>query len=259
MRVLISILSFSLFLSIGTAHSRELVVMKAVGSLSYKAGDVLENDDIINIPENSSLLLISSLGKKIKIAGPFSGSFGADEKSNSQLSPQQEPGIGIKLDLVKSLARLFKTQVVDATSLGAFRSLGTSVLSDPWSYDLYKQTSYCFKNTSGLTLWREKIAKAETLTLKSSHDLVQLTWKKGEHSVSWPVDLPPSNGQDYTAILPNGKNISFALHQAPSDLPTRIHTAAWMAENKCDYQAMLLVVNSDIDNMLEGLAQDGKF
>lgn len=253
-----SIMVLGLFFG-SNLQASELVVMKVTGQADYKVGDVFQNDDALEIPDGATLLLISSLGKKIQIAGPFVGTLGDEDKGSVGAAPEKAPGIGLKVDLVQSLARLFKTQVVETSSLGAFRSIGTPILSDPWSHDVYKGQSYCYQLASDLKLWRAQTARSEKLILKSASDQIELTWPAGDHQIGWPVDLPAVSSEQYSASLANGETVQFALHKAPDDLPTRIHVAAWMAENKCDQQAMLLVVNSDIDKMLEGLAQDGKF
>ena len=253
---------FTFFLTVLTlpALSAELVVMKVDGDTQYAVGDVIQSTDTIEIAKDTSVLLISSLGEKIKIAGPFVGTLGGQEESAQNVSKEvKAPGIGLNVNLVQSLARLFKKQVVDSSSLGAFRSLGAGVLSDPWSYDIYQEKSYCYETVTELKIWRSKAGRAEKVRLSAGQDHIDLMWKAGEHDLSWPADLPAQTATQYSAQLANGEQVAFELHKVPGDLPTRIHIAAWMAEKKCDQQAMLLVVNSDVDKMLEGLAQDGKF
>ena len=73
------------------------------------------------------------------------------------------------------------------------------------------------------------------------------------------MDLPRRNGQSYNLAISSGPAVDLTLLRVPVTLPTRMHTAAWMSENGCPNQALLLALTADVDRLLEGLGKAGKF
>ena len=249
------------------AAAPEVVVVKVTRAPQFTTGDILDLSKPIKLPEGASLTLVDTSGRKIHLKGPYSGlldTLGKGETSASGSSSQGKGfGLGNKINVVKSLARLFKSSAVDTSSLGAFRGVSKSLsMPEPWLIDVSQQGDYCVNKGNPVTLWRPSSGDNSVMLMQetASKATANIKWTRGVNQLDWPMEVPLNDGADYLVFSGGmAKSTKLTVHLVPEDLPTRIHKAAWMAENKCDKQATLLVVFSDIDKLIDQMAKEGKF
>ena len=260
-----ALVALALVATAETAQANDFVVVKAEGMPEFSLGDIVDSGSKLTVPEGGKITFIDGSGKKILVAGPYEGSLVRHEANHTGTRTQSGTrplGLGVKVNVVGALARLFKDNVLASTRLGAFRSIGgVQTISNPGVIDVASAGHFCFDAGQTLPLWRAKQGDPETVHLANTKtgEKAQVRWAKGEAMADWPLEVPFADGAVYETSTGNAKAKTLILHKLPSDLPTRVHKAAWMAENKCDQQAMLLVVSADVDKLLDALSQEGKF
>ena len=252
-RLLALSLAFS-FAVMGKSWATDAVVLSFKGEGEIKPGTVLSETDKITLPEGSQLVIITASGMKIEVKGPFTGSVA--ERIGVGASAA---GAGSKVNLVSAFSKLFNSSAFSTKAMGAFRSLGQPALADAWAFDVTEGGTVCFQNSADLKMWRSKPENDDVVSVKGGDVSVQFEMPKDKALVDWPTDVPTKDSSAYDVRVENGKTVLVTLKAVPADLPTRMHTAAWMSENGCERQATLLIVNADIDKLLQGLAQSGKF
>lgn len=239
-----AILAFMLGGVAGPAGANALVVLDAVGASDLRRGDVLNSDAGLFVPADARLTLVNQAGEKIEVVGPFQGII------------EPPDGAGTP-ELIETMAVLLRSARVPE-AVRTYRTFGTAT-PGPWAYDPAKGGNYCFEDPDRLSLWRETAARNDRVLFKAPEGEAAVPWKSGASILDWPVDLPRRNGQAYSLALNGGPGVDLTLLRVPATLPTRMHTAAWMSENGCPDQALLLALTADVDRLLEGLGKAGKF
>ena len=252
-----------------TAAATDYVVVKTLDADTYNLGDIIDGATPLKLGDGSELTLINSSGRKIVVKGPRTQPLeqkaaASSKDSGGEPAPSGRPiGLKFKVNVVQSLARLFKEQVVDTGSLGGFRSVGAARMrSDPWMVDVSQGGHFCFSQDKSVSLWRPETKTAGSVRLRetASKQEASAAWPSNTSSVEWPVELPVTDGKSYLLQADGVTGTkTLTLHKVPKQLPTRVHQAAWMAEQKCDQQAVLLVVSSDVESMVDSLIKGGKF
>lgn len=248
-----------------TAQASSYVVVATGTGTEYAPGDMIEGDLSITLEKGNQLTLINSLGKKISVKGPFKGALDVylNKPGEQGAASGSNEAAGVDVDLVQSLARLFKTRFVDTGSLGAFRSLSAgNELSDAWMLDSGKLGHFCSAKSKPIQLWRrpENTIKEVQIQLEGTNEKGATRWEANAKSASWPAELPVNDGASYLVRTRGEDAIKrLVLHILPDDLPTRAHQAVWMAEQKCETQAVLLVVSADVEAFLDDMIKKGDF
>ena len=237
-------LAVLLGLACAEASASALVVLNVDGESDLRSGDVLDGDAGLYVSANSRVTLINVAGEKIEVVGPFQGTVDAP-------SGQGDPV------LVERMAALLKSNRVKQAAR-TYRTFGHAT-PGPWAYVPAEGGNYCFDNPDRLSLWREKPASEENVLFRSPDGEAMVPWKSGAAVLNWPIDLPRKNGKSYDLAISDGPAVELTLLQVPVTLPTRMHAAAWMSENGCPNQALLLALTADVDRLLEGLGKAGKF
>lgn len=228
----------------GGSWASALVVLDVNGQSDLRRGDVLESEAGLFLAPETRLILVNEAGEKIEVVGPFQG----------EIETPDGPG---EPRLVETMAALFKsTRAPDAVR--TYRTFGTAT-PGPWAYNPAMGGNYCFEDPDRLSLWRETNARNDKVLFRSPDGEAAVQWQSGSAVLDWPVDLPRRNGQSYNLAINDGPAVDLTLLQVPVTLPTRMHTAAWMSENGCPNQALLLALTADVDRLLEGLGKAGKF
>ncbi|RVU38160.1 hypothetical protein EOI86_02330 [Hwanghaeella grinnelliae] len=228
----------------GIAAANTLVVLDVAGDSDLRRGDVLEAEAGLFLGAETRVTLVNEAGEKIEVVGPFQGIVE---------SPTDEG----EAALVQKMAALFKSNRV-GTAIRTYRTFGTATPA-PWDYVPAEGGNYCFDDPDNLSLWRDSTDRDDRVLFTSPEGEAAVKWNRGDTVLNWPVDLPRRNGQSYNLAISSGPAVDLTLLRVPATLPTRMHTAAWMSENGCPNQAMLLALTADVDRLLEGLGKAGKF
>lgn len=239
-----TILASMLALAAGTASASALVVLDVDGASDLRRGDVLDTDAGLFVPEDARLTLINEAGEKIEVVGPYQGDIAPAEKVGGP-------------DLVAKMAALLKSAGT-SDALRTYRTFGNTT-PGPWAYDPVKGGNYCFEDPEHLSLWRETSSRDDKVLFQAPQAEAAVAWQSGAAVLDWPVDLPRDDGQTYSLAVSNGPKVDLKLIQVPTTMPTRMHAAAWMSDNGCPDQALLLALTADVDRLLEGLGKAGKF
>ncbi len=267
-RFSIFIIALAAFFAAAPAFAANYVVVKSQEAAWLKPGDIIDSSKMFVLPEKASITLINSSGLKIRIDGPFSGNIdkAAGGKAAAVSKKSGSPtglGLGMKVDVIQNLSRLFKTAMVDSGSFGVFRGVGDATgMPETWMVNVAESGDYCVKKRQAVTLWRPKKGSAKDLTLVSieTRQKTKVSWPSGADRISWPVEIPISDGATYQAQIGGLRGpVKLTLHMVPDDLPTRSHQATWMTGKKCDKQALLLIVSMDIDIFINEQAAKGQF
>lgn len=253
---------FAFFLLANTgAKAASFVVVQSDSGTSYSLGDLIDDRTKISLSAGAELTLISSSGTKLSIKGPFNGVLGGT-RADVDLGAKGKGG-GVDVDVVKSLAMLFKSHLVDGGAGGVFRSLSAgNELSDPWMLDSAALGHFCYAKKHPIMVWRRPApdAVAVEVQLEGTNEHGTITWAPQSKSAPWPLELPVMDGASYLFTEKGKSNVRrLILHAVPDDLPTLSHQAAWMADQKCSAQAVLLVVSADIEVFLDDMVKKGKF
>lgn len=245
MRTLIKAVMLASMLGVAAnAWASTLVVLDVDGASDLRRGDVLDTDAGLFVPADARLTLVNEAGEKIEVIGPFQGDI---DPPDGQAEPQ----------LVATMAALFKSNRV-SDAVRTYRTFGTAT-PGPWAYEPAKGGNYCFEDPDRLSLWREADRQAKKVLFKAPEAEAAVQWHSGRAVLDWPIDLPRRNGESYSLAISDGPRVDLTLLRVPATLPTRMHAAAWMSENGCPNQALLLALTADVDRLLEGLGKAGKF
>jgi len=241
---LAAILVSAMGMAAGSASASALVVLDVAGASDLRRGDVLEAEAGLFLAPETRVTLVNEAGEKIEVVGPFQGI----------VEPPAGKG---EPELVRQMAALLKSNRVGDT-IRTYRTFGTAT-PGPWDYVPAEGGNYCFDDPDRLSLWRESNDRDDKVLFSSPDGEAAVQWKRGNTVLDWPVDLPRRNGQSYNLAISSGPAVDLTLLRVPLTLPTRMHTAAWMSENGCPNQALLLALTADVDRLLEGLGKAGKF
>ncbi|MBF0251765.1 MAG: hypothetical protein HQL35_14180 [Alphaproteobacteria bacterium] len=252
MRVLGACAVVALTIAAGPAWAGQAVVLSSAGTDAWPTGTVLSDTENLSVPEHGRLVVITENGLKVQVDGPFEGSIAEQLDTGADKA-------GAAVDVIRALSKLFTRPGFTTQALGAFRSFGEPALADPWAFDIGTGGAVCYPAGGAPNLWRASARRDDTVVIRGGGGAARFTLPKGQAIQPWPVEVPMKDGADYTLTGESGRVVTVTAHAVPADMPTRMHIAAWMSENGCDSQATLLVVSADIDKLLEGLAQSGKF
>ena len=232
---------------VGNADARDAVVLDVEGQVDLVRGETVAAGSVLVLGPDSRVLLASANGEKVGVAGPFHGTVDLPAATTAE-----------QRRLVATLTKLVTSVPTTAEELNRTRSFGGGV-PDPWAYQIGGGTSYCFKDRNGLSLWRRTMNSTVPVRFSHRTGAVDLPWPAGTAVLGWPLELPRQDGETYELTVASSPRHGLRLVEIPAALPTRMHLAAWMTENGCPEQAMLLALTADVDRLFEGLGKAGKF
>ena len=159
----------------GPANAAQLVVIASTAP-NLKLGAIIDGAKTITLPQGSSVTLISSEGKTIKLKGPYEG------------QPDSSPSTSSS-DLLQSLSRLVAGPPENDPSLAVFRSGAGSARPGVWSINVDRSGIYCALPNKSVAFWRAKARKNTVLTLKQiggQEEQTSKDWPPGEQTMLWP-------------------------------------------------------------------------
>lgn len=211
-------------------RTADLVVI-ASGDSSVAVGTKIDGSKPISIPAGASLVLVSSTGRTIRLAGPYDG---APDPSAT----------GADDGLVDSLSQLIKEEGGSSTTLAVFRGGPDKTpigRPDIWGIDIAREGRYCLRPDRPAMLWWYAARPGAVVKLSSSGDEsggARIRWPQSKKYTAWPDALALSDGATYVARFRSGDTGTPLTTVLMPALDTDAHRAAWMAEHGCARQAL---------------------
>ena len=242
-----AIAAWVLALAFGSSHVQagDLVVIHSTDP-GHALGVVLDGTQLMTIPAEMSVTLVSSTGAVIRISGPYSGTpySGTPESGTPKSAPGDE-----RAGVTSALAQLLTRPEAKTTRLAASRGPSSSEASgrpDLWGIDLTRKGPQCVRTDREPVLWWRAAPSGARITLSRRDDPTQsgdLRWPEGSAQVRWPRGLELEDAAYW--VQPLGEEVSLLLMP---ELESDAHRAAWMAERGCVDQAL---------KVLDGLREGG--
>ncbi len=231
-RILVSVLAIFLVWATLPAVAGELVIV-ASSAPNFKPGQIIKTDTAIEVPQGTSITVVSQAGKTLTLKGPHSG------------PPALSSEGGGNGRLVSSLSDLLLGSGKEKTSLGTVRAgRGPPPPSALWVINVHRSGHYCFQAAASAKLWRAETDQKWSFSLKNMADKTKSVadWPAGPETLDWPSKVTLGDGVIYMARWKNSRSARrLVLHRVPPDLPSDAHKAAWMAEKGCLDQAKRLL------------------
>lgn len=240
---------FAFSLAAAPAGAVDFVIVKVQGDPVYKAGDVVTDQDKLVLTDKQSLTLVSSMGVKVMVKGPYTGMVTVKGAAAAG-QPAKQAGKNVMSDLSK----LFADESQSATALGATRNLGSLAIG-PWDIPIDKQGNFCVQSDQPPMFWRKNKRYKQVLILRDEDTgtEVELAWQRKRDRLSWPTTLEIRDGGVYTARFANKNHASrLTLHLAPDNHESDLHLASWLISRDCTHQALVVIESMEESESLGG-------
>lgn len=213
-----------------TSRAGELVVISSTDP-AVKIGTVIDGKQSMQVAGDASVILISSAGKRISLAGPYSGA------PQPSASPSDNR-------LVQSLSQLITKHADTSEKLAAFRGTDKPPPAerfDIWGIDIAHAGSYCLPANEGAMLWWDDARAGAVVSLSGpagNAGELRIRWPNAHRQMPWPRELTFADGASYVArFRATDAGVTLTTLQMPP-LDTDAERAAWMAEHGCTRQAL---------------------
>jgi hypothetical protein len=237
-KLALGLLSLAVALGAVPAAAKQLVVTASTVP-ALKAGQTVDGDTTLTLPDGGKVTLIGADGKVVNLQGPYSG----------------KPGQGGGADdpaLVTKLARLLAEKGSgDSNAIGAVRAAGVAwradgvkSLGDILAINATDGGDACLYNPANAELTHDTSTGPGPLTIHAMDGDAAgtLTWPKGTALAPWPKGLPLADGRTY--VLEQAGQPSAAMvtiHVLPAAGATDMQRIAQLADAGCTEQAHLLL------------------
>lgn len=212
------------------SRAGELVVIASTDP-AIKLGTVIDGKQSMRVAGDASVILISSAGKRIALAGPYSG---APQAAAS--SPDNR--------LVESLSRLITEHADAPAKLAAIRGEDRPPPAgrfDLWGIDIAHPGTYCLSSSGDAMLWWDAARAGAVVSLSGpTGDAreVRIRWPSARRNMPWPRALALGDGDRYVVrFRATDPGVALTTLRMPA-LDTHVDRAAWMAEHGCTRQAL---------------------
>lgn len=230
-RVTISLI-FLLFSQTLCAESGLVVISSNYSQV--ERGDIIHVGQIIELPANKSLRLISASGNVFDLQGPYEGTI---ELSSTRGNDS----------ILKSVSRLVKDSKATDYTLATFR--GGSIASlenrhDIWGVDIRKPGNYCVRPNRPVYLWWPQASPGEQITLtdQGSSRSIVLEWPYDKKYALWPEEIGINDHSTFTAKSDQIVHFAeFRVLSLPKELTENMEVVAWMSDHQCRNQAVRLL------------------
>lgn len=214
-------------------HSAEIIILESTAP-GIEAGSIVQDTDIVQIPDGAVILIAEEDGTTRDIAGPYNGPAGSAGTGGG--------GGG----LIANLGKLVQERENKRQVLGAIRAAPGQVPPDLYLIDAARSETVCLPAGHAPRLWRPATMAAETeVSIRlSDGPSANFLWGSTEQTADWPVEVALRDGGDYAlrlGIVPRPTQLSIRLVPSSMEKPTA--QAAWMHEVGCRRQAILLIEN----------------
>jgi hypothetical protein len=208
-------------------HAEHFVVAEVRGVGHWHAGGTIDTGTQISLHQGQHLELISENGTTIELDGPYQG------------KPSSKKGDGVSL--LSSLGALFTEHGARTNESGTTRAQAFHILPEPWLIDVTRAGSACVRDTAPPVFWRPDTKSEATLVVMPDDRSWKATehWSSGQDRLVVETEVPMRPGTIYFVSL-NGAEVAIKLTGVPGSLTNDDMRAAWMADKRCQAQAMAL-------------------
>lgn len=224
------------------AQSTEYVVFSIKGTIGgLSLGQVLKEGDIIELPAEVEVNLLSKEGEFTRLEGPLKAVVINESKDQTGEAA------------LAKLAQLFFDEEKFVPTIGATRSLdGNTDISTllvnhraltPWSPVLSQLDNYCL-NTDRPVLSRTSADSELTIVLTTGKSKTQsITWAAASQFLPLTDYLDP--GHTYITASVSDRVEPITIHILDIGQTSVMEQAVWMAERKCRNQAIQLLARGE--------------
>jgi len=223
------------------AYADDIVIVRSTETETLSAGQILDSQTPLVLPENAELTLVSETGDVLSLKGPYQGLIKMPNSNSAFADP----------NLISTLSSLVRGDY-EPLEKTALRAKSHEIPQSIWQVNLSNnKRHYCVKMAESVLLWRpkneSKSASRLVIKHKNSGQHVQTMWPAHQSTLVWPKNLPIVYGDTYTVELKNLRGGSsfkkLVLYQLPPNLPTNSHKVVWMAGRGCIPQANRLLAS----------------
>jgi hypothetical protein len=211
-----------------------VLLIKPSKSLSLSEGDKLKNNQQINLPIGTEMIVAFGNGETQSFVGPFKGKLKIPVYDDLDFATEK---------FIDELVEFVKENE---------NTRGRETSDTAWSVvNVDTEVRYhCVAPSShGVVLWRNQNTTASDvkITHKRTRKRVKLKWPANQETLKWPEKLPLHYGDTYTVKIKNRRGESrfkkLILYQLPDRLPTKSHKVVWMVGRGCIPQANILLAS----------------
>ena len=217
-------------LAAATASSAAVLVVRSSGpsSRNFPPGKSLDDNGKIALKANDTLVVLDARGTR-PMKGPGTVTPGGPAKAAGAMS---------SLSAVTGSGRA-------RARVGAVRSVGLGAPKPSvWNVDVSKSSNICVATTGSVSLLRADPSKPVTLTVAGGNAKAdrKIDWAAGRSTISWPSDLPISDGAEYRLSWDGARVPTRLQFRTLPSRPTALQEiASTLIENGCTAQLDLLI------------------
>ncbi len=194
-RMLLSASALALGASLAQAEDAVLVSSTVA---DYQPGTVIGEGQQLSLPDGANAVLLFRSGEMLDLRGPFEGTFTA-------ALPKGKAGG------VEALVQALRGEGIDASAVGATRSLGPLVRpameGQRVTIDPRRSGIYCIGPAD--TLWlRRPTGGDATAQLRHRGSIRSVSWPGDAAQIEWPADLLVEDGDRFETLDATGAPVA---------------------------------------------------
>ena len=211
----------------------DMVVMEARG-IKLVPGQVIDGSTTLTLADGQQVTLMGEDGKVVKVKGP----------NDKPPAPTQTAATAD----VKLALQLLVTQQTSRERAGVIRGgSGLVVPPDPWLVDVGSSGLRCLEAGAPITLWRQNIDSALSLTVAPSDRSYRAhgEWEAGADRFALLHSVPLQSRSTYV-VKAGDKEVTLTLISLPTTLTNDAMRASYMMEAGCEAQAKALFAKAGL-------------
>ncbi len=233
-RMLLSATALVLGASMAQAEDAVLVSSSVA---DYVPGTIISDAQKLALPDGANAVFLFRSGEMLELKGPFEGSLVVAHAKGHASG-------------VEALVQALRGEGIDASAVGATRSLGPLVHSamdgKRVTIDPHRSAIYCIGSAD--TLWlRRPTGAAPTAQLRRRGSVRSVSWPGNAAQIEWPADLLVEDGDRFDTLDASGAPVATIILRR---LESGKSETAWIAAS------FLLGCREQAEPALRELAHD---
>ena len=187
----------ALALGASLAQAEDAVLVSSTVA-DYVPGTIISDAQQLSLSDGANAILLFRSGEMLELKGPFEGALAAAHPKGGASG-------------VEALVQALRGEGIDASSVGATRSIGPLVHSamegKRVTIDPHRSAIYCIG--PGDTLWLRRPAGTEaTAQLRRRGSVRSVSWPGDATQIEWPADLLIEDGDRFDTLDAAGTPIA---------------------------------------------------